>query len=223
MCQSIGALRAVIVDLFGKPIEGATVLLTPIPATTAAFHGESSKDGILRISGLPKGDYLLIVTVQGFPQRALRITIIQDHEVNVGRIVIGNMDCFAPGTYCDSFGPPLFAPLPCLKNVDIVKEMPGPQLYLNHSELEQRAVRKVFPKWPPNTPQGYCINVAIMIDKNGKVLCAGLDGEFKEGISADAILAAARRWRFKPITRDDGQVVGALGRLLFITPTKSEK
>jgi hypothetical protein len=153
----------------------------------------------------------------------LRITIGPDREENVGSIVVGNLDCFAPGNYCDSWGPPVVVSFPCLKKVDLAHEMPGSLIYLNHTELEKRAVQKVYPKFPQNAPQGYRIWVAVMISKNGKVLCAGLDGDLKAGISAKAILAAAKGWRFKPMTNEFDYPVGALGRLEFIVAPESMK
>jgi hypothetical protein len=59
-------LSGAVVDPDGAEIPGATVTLTPVPATGKAYVAQSGSDGTYTVRGVPPGTYSMTVTMPGF-------------------------------------------------------------------------------------------------------------------------------------------------------------
>jgi hypothetical protein len=127
-----------------------------------------------------------------------------------------SVDCSAPGVYCDTFGKNSPKPLlPCIDKNKLLHNERGQIEYLRDDYLQEQALEKVLPEWPLGTPPGYQANIYIVVGTKGEVLCADIMGP--DDAAMQVALAAALKWRFKPIL-EKGVPIPAIGLLSFETP-----
>jgi Carboxypeptidase regulatory-like domain/Gram-negative bacterial TonB protein C-terminal len=219
--QEHSSVRGRVVNRAGDPVAGAAIELSGCPPTQAKYGGSSSADDTFDIRGIASGCYTIRISAPGLPTKSLRITIAGQDGTDLGSVKFGSVNCGEPGFACDDFGylRETFK-LPCLAGLDVLRDSEGSKLWLEPEELQQRAVRRVKPRWPRDATPGGSVNVYVVIAASGEVLCAAVSertSPFKI-----AALEAARRWKFRPLLRS-GRPVAAVGQLQFDVPARPRR
>lgn len=222
LCQEReeGSLRALVMDLHGRPVPNAVAELLAKGETIAKYRATTISDGIVKIPNVIPGDYTLVIDAPGLPRRGIQVRVIAGRETDSGSIFVGVGDCGLPGVICEnSRDLRKTYSLPCMTGLRLLRDSSGKLVKVLSEELERRAILKILPEWWRNVPVGSSIEIAIVLDNSGQVLCAAIAEELtgsrrEEGL---ALLTAVKKWRFQPIL-DNGVPVAAMGFLRIQGP-----
>jgi hypothetical protein len=97
--QSVGTLRATVVDTCGRPVVGATISFDGLARTATASAPKAS----LAAAGLPGGVYVATVAAIGYPEQRISFEISGGRITDIGTITMGgtNGACRVSGFYRD--------------------------------------------------------------------------------------------------------------------------
>lgn len=89
--KGTGKISGVVIDSTSKqPIDFATIALMRISDAKSVNGGLSDDKGVFKLTGIPNGDYKLVVTFIGYKTTATKKISItdQDNDIKVGRILL---------------------------------------------------------------------------------------------------------------------------------------
>jgi hypothetical protein len=133
---------------------------------------------------------------------------VKGKAVSVGSLITFNLS--DPDNITDSVTEP--QGLPCETDARLRKDDKGKPIWIGPKEMKDRAVYKVDPYRDPHLNVSSTVFVDLLVNGDGKVVCATAPNGHP--VCRSHAISAAAKWKFQPMT-EGGRKVSYLGRLLF--------
>lgn len=190
---AVGRVQGILVNQDGRPVSDARVELGSEKAGASEYRTTSSDDGVIELSNIRPGPYVLRIWARGFERKAIDVHIGGRAETALGSIQLRRIEDGQSRLIIDDFGYLMGSyRLPCADDLELLRDSDHSLVTIGSDELERRALSRADPVWPAQGRAPQWISVYLAIGANGRVLCATVSGS--KTPFAEAAIAAAQKW-----------------------------